>query len=69
MHDPRVLFGRRVRSLRTKQGWSQEEFAHRCGLDRRYVGDVERGERNISLLNICKMARALGVPPHEVMRF
>ena len=47
------LFGKRIRELRTDRGWSQEEFACQVGLDRSYIGSVERGERNISLENIC----------------
>jgi len=61
--DVKSLFGLRVRQLRKVRGWSQEEFAHRVGLDRSYMGGVERGERNISLENICLIANALGVPP------
>ena len=56
-----ISFGRRVRQLRKARGWSQEVFAQQCGLDRSYVGGVERGDRNIGLMNIGKMAEALGV--------
>jgi transcriptional regulator with XRE-family HTH domain len=54
-------FGRRVRSLRTERGLSQEAFAAKCELDRTYVGGVERGERNLSLRNIEVIAKTLGV--------
>lgn len=57
--DIRVTFGRRVRQLRQRLGLSQEEFAARSGLDRTYVGGIERGERNPSLVNIERLARAL----------
>ena len=50
------IFGARVRALRTEKGWSQEDFAFECGLHRTYIGAVERGERNISLENIKKIA-------------
>ena len=50
------IFGARVRALRTEKGWSQEGFAFECGLHRTYIGAVERGERNVSLENIKKIA-------------
>jgi transcriptional regulator with XRE-family HTH domain len=59
-------FGERVRSLRKQKGLSQESLALACDLDRTYIGSVERGERNISLLNISKIAIALGVPAKEL---
>ena len=55
-------FGDRVREQRRRVGWSQERLAHECGLDRSYVGGVERGERNVSLINIERIARSLNVP-------
>lgn len=64
--DVRVLFGDRVRELRKLHGWTQEEFALHVGLDRSYVGGVERGERNISLENICLIAKGLGVPAAQL---
>lgn len=64
--DPRLAFGRRVRRLRRLRGLSQEGLALRCGLDRTYVGGVERGERNISLLNIHRIARGLGLPVRDL---
>ena len=59
-------FGQRVRELRQERGLSQEALALACDLDRTYIGGVERGERNISLLNICKIAAALGIPVKEL---
>lgn len=59
-------FGERVRELRKKKKLSQEALALICGLDRSYVGGVERGERNISLINIHKIAEALGVDAKEL---
>ena len=60
-------FGRRVHGLRRARGWSQEELAERAGLHRNYVGGVERGERNVSLVNIGKLAQALEVTPSELL--
>lgn len=54
-------FGKRMRELRIDKGLSQEALALACGLDRSYIGGVERGERNISLVNIHKIASALKV--------
>jgi len=62
----RKAFGNRVRSLRKQRGLSQEALAHVADLDRSYVGQVERGERNISLDNIYRFARALEVEPSEL---
>lgn len=67
--DVKVLFGRRVRQLRLRTNLSQEKFAHAIGLDRSYVGSVERGERNISLENIVVIATGLGVPAAELLMF
>lgn len=65
--DPRARFGDRLRSLRVAKGLSQEELADRSGLNRTYVGSVERGERNVSLLNIHKLAAAISVPPSTLL--
>ena len=64
--DVKVLFGSRLRELRKSRGWSQEAFAVHVGLDRSYVGGVERGERNVSLENICLLAFRLDVPVSEL---
>ena len=54
-------FGDAVRKRRSELGISQEELAHRCNLHRTYIGDIERGERNVSLKNIEKLAVALQI--------
>ena len=60
-------FGQRVRDLRKEQGYSQENFAAACGLDRTYVGGIERGERNVALRNIEAIAETLGITLSELM--
>jgi transcriptional regulator with XRE-family HTH domain len=59
-------FGERVRKLRKQKGLSQEGLALACDMDRSYIGGVERGERNISIINIYRIAKALGVPAKEL---
>ena len=66
--DPRGVFGAYVRALRLRRGLSQEELADRAHLHRNYVGGVERGERNISLINIVELAHALAVKPADLLR-
>lgn len=64
--DVKKRFGQRLRTLRQQRGFSQETLALACQLDRTYIGGVERGERNLSLVNIHKIADALGVPVKEL---
>mgnify|MGYP001101246443 CR=1 len=66
--DILVKFGRRVRDLRSAAGFSQEAFADKCGLDRTYIGGIERGERNVGMRNINRIARALEIPLAQLMR-
>lgn len=60
-------FGARVRSLRMDLGLSQEDLADRAGLHRTYIGSIERGERNVSLINLYVLAAALQVEPKELV--
>ena len=62
-----VRFGERLREIRRKKGVSQEALGHLAGLHRTYISGVERGERNISLLNIERLAIALGVSMSDLM--
>lgn len=64
----RRVLAANVRRLRKAQGFSQEGFADACGLHRTYVGAIERAERNVSIDNIERMARALAIPGHELLR-
>lgn len=66
--DVLVRFGRRVRELRQGMGVSQEGFAEECELDRTYIGGIERGERNLALRNIERIADALGISIAELMK-
>jgi transcriptional regulator with XRE-family HTH domain len=59
-------FGTRVRELRSAKGWSQEGFADKVGLDRTYIGGIERGERNLALRNIERLAKTLGISIAEL---
>lgn len=59
----RLKFGKTVRRLRLEKGWTQEDLAERAKLHPTYIGGIERGERNVSLDNIVRIARALGESP------
>lgn len=65
--DVRVAFGLAVRSLRRAQGLTQEQLAERAGVHPRYLADCERGVRNVSIVNIDKLARALGLDLARLM--
>ena len=67
--DPRTRFGRRLAACRRAKGWSQEKLALESGIARSYLGGVERGQRNIALLNICRLAEALEITPAKLMTF
>lgn len=60
-------FGDRVRELRKERGLSQEDLAELAGLHRTYIGGIERGERNVALVNILRLAKALNVSPGELL--
>jgi transcriptional regulator with XRE-family HTH domain len=69
MKAPRAIlhrFGQRVRELRKAKGLSQEAFADACGLDRTYISGIERGLRNVALVNIAQIARTLDVTISEL---
>ena len=62
-----IALGKRVHDLRAAKGWSQEEFAHISGLHRTYIGQIERGEKNISFGNLSKIAGVLGLTLSELL--
>ncbi|MBK6006837.1 helix-turn-helix transcriptional regulator [Ramlibacter ginsenosidimutans] len=67
--DVKVRFGRRLAELRKSIGWSQEKLSLGSGVARSYLGGVERGQRNIALINICRLAATLGVPAYALLDF
>lgn len=67
MRDPKLqAFGQRVRELRKERGYSQEQFGDLAGLDRSYMGHIERGEKNITLLKIYQISHALNLNPKDL---
>jgi transcriptional regulator with XRE-family HTH domain len=68
MEDIRVRFGKALRARRNKLGVSQEAFADMCQLDRTYIGGIERGERNVALVNIEKIAKTLRLSISQLFR-
>jgi transcriptional regulator with XRE-family HTH domain len=60
-HPALIKLGKRIRELRKAKGFSQENFAYEVGLDRTYMGSVERGERNIAAINLIRIAKTLKV--------
>jgi transcriptional regulator with XRE-family HTH domain len=60
-HPALIKLGKRIRELRKEKGFSQEDFAYEVGLDRTYMGSVERGERNVAAINIIRIAKTLKV--------
>ena len=67
--DIKILVGKRVKELRNKKRINQEELADLCDLDRTYITSVECGKRNISIVNIEKIAKALNVSLSEFFNF
>lgn len=67
--DVRKQFGKRLAFLRKEAGWSQERLSLESGVARSYLGGVERGQRNIALVNICRLAASLGLRPYQLLDF
>ena len=68
-YSPLELFGQHLIELRKVRGWSQERLALESGLARSYIGGIERGQRNLALINICVLADTLEVTPAEMLNF
>lgn len=66
--DILIQFGQKIRNERIKQGLSQEELADRAGMHRTYIGMLERAEKNITLTNIYKIAKALNLPITKLVK-
>lgn len=60
-------FGNKVKELRKTKNWSQEELARRAGLHRTYIGSIERSERNVSLINVERIAKDLNINIEKLM--
>lgn len=70
MKDPRlVAFGERVRQMRKEKGLSQEALADLAGIDRSYMGHIERGDQNITLTKIYQISEALGVSVSDLISY
>ena len=67
-HKVLVRLGRNLREAREAKGWSQERLAFRCGVHRTYVGSVERGEYNVTILTLRKLIKPLGISLEEALR-
>jgi transcriptional regulator with XRE-family HTH domain len=66
-HPVLVAFGRSVKQSRAERGVSQEELAHMAGIDRSYMSSIERGEQNVGLMSMQRVAAALGVTLSELV--
>jgi transcriptional regulator with XRE-family HTH domain len=64
----RKLLGSRIRTLRERRGWSQEEFAAICDVNRSYMGRIERGELNLTLESLEKVGRGLGISVSALLK-
>jgi transcriptional regulator with XRE-family HTH domain len=64
--DVLKAFGLRVREIRVQKGLSQEALARLAGIDRTYIGGIERGERNAGIKNVWRIADALGIPAADL---
>ena len=68
MQEAQKKLGKRIAELRKKRGFSQEGFAHECGFHRSYMGAVERGEKNITIQGVDRIAKTLKISLSELLR-
>jgi len=61
VHDLRLTLGRRIRGLRLRRGWTQEELAFRAGLNKATMSDIERGKSDAAFSSLCKVSGAFGM--------
>ena len=67
MGELQTVFGKRIRELRSKNGFSQESFADHCGLHRTYMGGIERGEHNLTIETVMTISTGLGMTMSELL--
>lgn len=68
MQTVQKAIGSRIRELRTKRGWSQEEFADHCGIHRSHMGEIERGETNLTLSTLLVITQKLDITVSALFR-
>jgi len=68
MADINKEVGKKIRNYRTKKGWSQEKLGFESGLHRAYIGQIERGEKKIGLINLEKISKALGISISKIIQ-
>jgi transcriptional regulator with XRE-family HTH domain len=69
MEDIRAKFGKHLRKLREEKGWTQEKLADEAGMHFTYIGQIERGRRNPSLINLERLAKALKIQAGKLLPF
>lgn len=67
MADLKVVLGKRIRELRSKNGFSQESFADHCGLHRTYMGGIERGEHNLTIETLMTVSKGLAITMSDLL--
>ena len=69
MNEIGKIIGERIRQLRNERGWSQKELAHIADINRTYVGELERGEKNVTIVSLSKVVSALETTFEELFRY